>query len=951
MRAHPRHVILFALVAFCSPLLRCSAAHGVEDDVRTQTGRKRDDDDEHRKKGSSSPKKVISLAESIRKSQIAMRKERALSMQTYWKDTFEEIRNLAVFPPTSTNGRPKNPFDAWKLVLMEEEQEEQLLQEEQQVSQHVQTKDSEKNGANGSVHIKEQQPQQQAPQRRKRARFEGFASWDRMLQEWADDAADYLERNQVEEQEYPFSTFGIPTKVLRNLTVDTPQSDELEETNGAMHEVREVEPVATDFMVSLNGTVNLVPPVELPKPRAARKGEAIVPHTDISDKSKRLWIVTTAALPWMTGTAVNALLRAAYLCKGRKGAGGKVTLMLPWLDKDDQSRVYGKDNVFETQADQEEHIRTWLRETANLKQPSEDLNIAWYTGRQERAENSIYSMGDITALIPEEEVDICILEEPEHLNWYRAPGAAWTEKFKHVVGIIHTNYFVYAQEQPGALVRAPAMKLLCSWMCRAHCHRVIKLSGTLGKFAPEKELVENVHGVRATFLDIGEDVRKKLSTARERETNPVFGSNADPSIYFIGKMLWSKGLGSLMELLKYAEESANLKLKVDMYGGGPDKDAAESKCLDLGLDMPFHGPVDHSKLAMSHKIFINPSTSEVLCTTVAEALAMGKFVILPSHPSNDFFAQFPNCLPYASKEEFVGNLYYAITHAPEPLTEEYSHALSWEAATERLEATGSISVAEAEATAQAMAASDASVEFNLPPIIKQESRRKKLATGLQKSRERYRQFRSRLAADIKENKVLPKYLQRILIAELDKRLDVDIDAVLESPKLRLQLSPAELDKRLLEFYKGVTSGASGDLVRVIGGGTNVGRQNMYLKQQARKRSQSERKLTYYIDPVSSLPVWPDDSYVAESDRTAAEWVRLALRRNLPNRDGRPSNGALIPRGTESAKHHAGDDELQMSCFPSSRTTYRTSQPRIPISSRSVMGSSFSPIQRMKSPRL
>ena len=145
------------------------------------------------------------------------------------------------------------------------------------------------------------------------------------------------------------------------------------------------------------------------------------------------------------------------------------------------------------------------------------------------------------------------------------------------------------------------MRLLVSWMCRAHCHRLIKLSGTFDKIAPEKELVENVHGVRGTFLDVGEKVRQRLR-GTGLSNDPVFGATAETSVYFIGKLLWSKGLGSLMELLKYAEESAELKVSVDMYGGGPDMEAAKKKAAKLGLDMPFLGPVDHSELAFTHKV-------------------------------------------------------------------------------------------------------------------------------------------------------------------------------------------------------------------------------------------------------------------------------------------------------------------------------------------------------------
>lgn len=102
-------------------------------------------------------------------------------------------------------------------------------------------------------------------------------------------------------------------------------------------------------------------------------------------------------------------------------------------------------------------------------------------------------------------------------------------------------------------------------------------------------------------MDTGTSLREKILQNNSEIWN-TFSTDADPKVYFIGKLLWSKGLGSLMELLKYAEESADLRVSLDIYGSGPDKEAAEAKAVKLGLDLPFHGPLDHAELSFTHKV-------------------------------------------------------------------------------------------------------------------------------------------------------------------------------------------------------------------------------------------------------------------------------------------------------------------------------------------------------------
>jgi digalactosyldiacylglycerol synthase len=388
--------------------------------------------------------------------------------------------------------------------------------------------------------------------------------------------------------------------------------------------------------------------------------------SSLKEDGRQITIVTTASLPWMTGTAVNPLLRAAYLAKdGSKS----VNLMVPWLAQSDQRRVFPNGITFNSPEDQEKWVRKWLESRTGF---APNFKLTFYPGRYAPEKCSILPVGDPTRYVPDSAADVAILEEPEHLTWYHH-GKRWTDKFSHVVGVVHTNYLDYARREEGGSNKELLLRHINSWVTRIHCHKVVKLSDAVQDLP--RQTTEFVHGVAESFLRVGE---KKAMT--KKDGSPRFSKGA----YFLGKCVWAKGYTELIDLLSENKDQFGDGVSVDCYGTGEDLQEVKLEAEKRRLDLHFMGARDHlDETIHDYRVFVNPSTSDVVATTSAEALAMGKWVVCADHPSNAFFSQFKNCLIYRNSEEFVEHMKYALSHDPAPMTGADRERLTWEAATER----------------------------------------------------------------------------------------------------------------------------------------------------------------------------------------------------------------------------------------------------------------------------
>lgn len=393
----------------------------------------------------------------------------------------------------------------------------------------------------------------------------------------------------------------------------------------------------------------------------------------------KISLVTTAALPSLTGTSINPLLRAAYLSKDHQ-----VELVLPVCVNRHQTGSYKFWDREAIAATSRDYLTQSL--PSNAWSP-ENLSFGFYDALYKPITKSLYPKQDIKQY--PFRGDTLILEDPIQLlslpsmlpNPGQMVGPSLKDRYKTVIGINHTNNFfvlpIIFQNPLQLEVVTWGLEFLGSHILNHQCHLEINLSAAIPTLHTVSH-TENVNGVHARFFE---------NQSHLASQTPLSDS------YFVGKVTPIKRVPVLLEWALQERFKLHIYGKVaDVPPGLPQRvqdnfrqvlERAWEVFNDPNNSVIFHGETTQPYVDLAnHKTLVNPSLSEVLCTTTAEALAMGKFVVMPDHPSNNFFKRFRNARFYNTDGEAI-ELIKALEFA-QPEFDPNINDLTWESGCDRL---------------------------------------------------------------------------------------------------------------------------------------------------------------------------------------------------------------------------------------------------------------------------
>jgi len=366
-------------------------------------------------------------------------------------------------------------------------------------------------------------------------------------------------------------------------------------------------------------------------------------------------VVTSAALPWRTGPAYLTLW---YAC-GLAEMGLRVCYVVPWLPPAQQAHVW--DGV--RFAEPAEQARWLAEEAARLGCPALP-DVRFYPGRYLGPLRSILPFPEVFASVPAARV--LVLGEPEHLCWNVRTRRREDIAAETVVGIVMTNYDAYARNSGWPVARAWAAVLnrINRYAMRTRTDLLVPLS-------PAIDLSELNH-------PIATDARITGVVAPYRKVPPV--AEDCRGIYFLGRLVWDKGLAAVIELACRSGHS------IDVYGYGQDAAAIEAEAARRKAPLRFMGPAASPwEWLPNYRVYINPAVSEVLTTAVADALVAGRHAVLPRCPANQPFLGYPNVHAYDDLDGAVAALETALATPPEP-PHAIRHDFDWRTACRTLAA-------------------------------------------------------------------------------------------------------------------------------------------------------------------------------------------------------------------------------------------------------------------------